>query len=80
MMYIQQQYMSICLLLDLSLLMPYSLVTKCGWPQSNAAWGILGVLMTYKVSMLLTGLFIAYKSRVIHNSVYDERIEIGYAI
>lgn len=70
----------VLVLIDVILLIPYTTGSQCGFPQTDVSTLFLLLIGAYKVIMILAGVIIAWKSRVIVMAEFQERVSLGYAI
>jgi len=79
-----KQSVGALLAFDVILLYPlsYSLDDQCSWPESDnyLAIAMLSCLFVYLLALIISGVVIAFKSRVIDMPEFNERVETGYAI
>ena len=65
---------------DVILLTPWAIQYDCGDGIEGTTLGVLAIMIAYKLIWLLAGVLVAFKSRVISISRFQERQQLGYAI
>jgi hypothetical protein len=73
-------YLACFIALDVLLLLPFSVANDCTRTLSVTAFGFAVVLVCYKLALLVAGVILAWKSRVVHIERFNERQQLGYAI
>ena len=76
------QYILVILVGDFALLIPLTMSTCPGGNGnlSGAYPALLILLVIWKVLMLIAGVYLAIKCRVINEEKFQERTQVGYAI
>lgn len=60
--------------------MPYVNGSNCGVPENAVVLAFMAIAFIMKVVLVLAGVVIAFRSRIIHIGDFNERVELGYAI
>lgn len=72
--------LSILIGIDLALLMPlYALSDTCALPDALIPLVLCIALLVYKFALVVFGMVVAWKSKVINIPEFNERIQLGYA-